>query len=79
MADKFSCEKCSFQGSDGFEISQIHNGKVITSQFIPEGAYLDFCKAAGIDPKEVITYRYDLKGVDPAKMITPPGAATPGF
>lgn len=49
--DYFIAEKCNFQGEDGYMISQIHNGRAVVKQFVPESSYKAFCNAIGIDPE----------------------------
>ena len=51
--DKFTAEKCNFQGENGYMVSQIHNGKIVASQFVEEEVYEDFCREAGISPEMI--------------------------
>lgn len=51
MKDKFIAERDSFQGEDGYMVAQIHDGREVVKQFIPESSYDFFCKAIGVIPE----------------------------
>ena len=51
MKDNFVAEICNFQGEDGYMVSQIHNGKEVVKQFIPESSYDIFCNTVGVVPE----------------------------
>lgn len=48
MDDFFLAERTNFEGKPGFMLYQIHDGKEIVSQFIPEESFKEFCTQAGI-------------------------------
>ena len=48
MTDIFQAERTNFEGKPGFMLHQIHGGKKVASQFIPEESFREFCEQAGI-------------------------------
>lgn len=50
----FTAEKMNFQGEAGYMLKQLRDGKEISSQFIAEKYFNDFCKEAGIAPDMII-------------------------
>lgn len=50
-ADRFTAEKCNFNGEPGYTVCQFHNGAKCCEQYIPEKSYRNFCNAIGVEPE----------------------------
>lgn len=51
MKDRFIAEKTNWQGEDGYQVRQYHDGEMVCSQFVPGRYFETFCKEAGIEPE----------------------------
>ncbi len=49
--DKFTAKKSGFDGEPGYMVAQIHDGKKVVEQFVPESVYKDFCEVIGVEPE----------------------------
>jgi hypothetical protein len=49
--DEFAAKKTNWQGEDGYQVEQYHNGKVVCSQFVSRTYFETFCNETGIEPE----------------------------
>lgn len=52
MQERYTAEKCSFDGNIGYMVSQWQGEKQIGKQFVPEQDYKEFCEAIGCIPEQ---------------------------
>lgn len=48
--DEFVAEVCTFQGDSGFMVKQIHNGIVVSDQFLRDDEFDEYCELIGVKP-----------------------------
>ena len=51
LKDKFTATETVWQGEDGYQVEQYHDGKAVCSQFISGRYFETFCNETGIEPE----------------------------